>query len=323
MAEDFGDAGVLGEDGAGGVRRDQHVLHVPERGFLGQRFHAGHVQRGEADLAGGAGFDQRILIHHGAAGDVDEDHARTHGGEGGGIDQVHGGIGVGDRDHHGIGLGEGLVHLGGGEHGIEQVVVGAGAGGVAGNGGDVHVEGAGEAGAAAGEVAGADDDQAAAGHFRTAGADPAMGLLLGLEMGEAAPVGEQGHEGEFGERAGVHAAGGGDEDVAFGEAHGLHVLADAGAGGLDPFQLGEQRQFFRGREVPQDVGFGEHFLPALLLQMGAGEAVDALVVGGVAGGGQEGGVVEHLQRGMRLADRGDVLGFEGGGDHDGMGHGAF
>lgn len=197
--------------------------------------------------------------------------------------------------------------------------MGPGAGGVAGDGDDVHVEGAGDAGAAPGEVAGAEEDEGPAGEVVAAVAFPAGVGLFGLEVVEAAEMAEEGHERPLGERPGVDAARGGDEDTGAVEAEAGDGGADAGGCGLDPGEAGQEGEVGRVGEAEEDVGAGEHGLPAGLLLRGAVEG-GAGVVAGEAGGGEEGFVMEDLEAvGGEGAEAGDVLVFEGGCDDEDVG----
>jgi hypothetical protein len=86
-------------------------------------------------------------------------------------------------------------------------------------------------------------------------ANRSMRPLLGHEVGQAAKVGKQRHEHEFGERAGMDPARRGDEDVGVLNSKRLDVLADTGAGRLDPFQTrGGGHIVCRPRQIPQDIG---------------------------------------------------------------------
>ncbi len=54
------------------MRRQHHVLHVPQRGILGQGFRVGDVEGGAGELMGLQGVQQRGLVDDGATGDVDQ-----------------------------------------------------------------------------------------------------------------------------------------------------------------------------------------------------------------------------------------------------------
>ena len=150
--------------------------------------------------------------------------------------------------------------------------------------------------------------------------------LLGLQICEAAPMGEQRHEDELGERARMHAARRGDEHVRALEAERLDALADAGRGRLHPFEALRQRRVLAlARQVEQDVGAGERLAPAPLLVVIAREGLLADMVGDIAGRRPQIGLADDLELLRRDgADALDMLGLERGGDEDAkLGHRCF
>ena len=77
---------VAGEGGT--VGRDDHVVHLPQRRVLGERFGLEDVEGTACDRAGPERLDQRRLVDDAAAGDVDEIRVLAHGGEFVGADQA-------------------------------------------------------------------------------------------------------------------------------------------------------------------------------------------------------------------------------------------
>src|SRR5581483_12417258 len=62
----------------GGVRREQHVRHFPERMFGGERLAEENVEGGTAQFSVLQRVDQGRLVDDGAAADVDDDCGRLH-----------------------------------------------------------------------------------------------------------------------------------------------------------------------------------------------------------------------------------------------------
>ncbi|HUC56034.1 MAG TPA: hypothetical protein VMA95_01430 [Streptosporangiaceae bacterium] len=69
------------------------------------------VEAGAADLAGVERREQSRLVDQAAAGDVDEDRARLHGGEGGGVEHVRVGSVIHRAADDGVCLAERIVEL--------------------------------------------------------------------------------------------------------------------------------------------------------------------------------------------------------------------
>jgi len=81
-----------------------------------------------------------------------------------------------------------------------------------------------------------------------------MRSLLRIEMAQAPEISEKRHEDELGQRAGMDAAGGRENDIRPLQTKFLDRLPDTGAGGMDPSQPLRRRQVFNGRrQVPEDV----------------------------------------------------------------------
>src|SRR3984885_5432204 len=132
---------------------------------------------------------------------------------------------------------------------------------------------------------------------------------LGQLLHEIQDAGER----ELRERNRVHAGRGGERDGAVAEACPLHELPDPRAGGLHPAQPGTVARH-AGRvkpvEVEADVGGGAHRPPPLEvgLRQVPGRSV---VVGGVPGGREQFGGVEHLDGRIDRRDPRHVLRLEG------------
>ncbi|MCY1420578.1 hypothetical protein D9M71_362050 [compost metagenome] len=90
------------------VRQGHHVGQGEQR-RLAQRFLLVDVEAGGADLAVLQRLDQRRLVHHRAAGDVDQDGARLHQRQLAAADQVAGLRAERHHQHHEVGLAEQLV----------------------------------------------------------------------------------------------------------------------------------------------------------------------------------------------------------------------
>ena len=105
---------------------------------------------------------------------------------------------------------------------------------------DPHVQRTRDSCAAPREVACPEQHQRAACDLLAAIPRPAMGALLGFEVGEVAEVRQQSHEHELGQRAGMHAPRGRDDHVGAGElmTERRHCRAYARAGRLYPPQAG-------------------------------------------------------------------------------------
>ena len=112
---------------------------------------------------------------------------------------------------------------------------------------------------------------------------PVVALFLFCHVEVIFDEDEHGHDAELGEGCGVHAACGGEGDVCLGEPCAFRPLADAGAGGLYPSEVGGE--FFDAAGVPgvevseDDLCVGEVVEPSLFLFGGAVDGGAVLVVG--------------------------------------------
>src|SRR3954453_5086713 len=73
LGEELDQPRVLVHGERGGVRAEDHVVELPERARFGQGLLGEHVERGPSELARSKRVDQRLLVDHTAATDVDED----------------------------------------------------------------------------------------------------------------------------------------------------------------------------------------------------------------------------------------------------------
>lgn len=147
-----------------------------------------------------------------------------------------------------------------------------------------------------------------------------LAALVAEGLQEPAVEGEHHEHAELGEGLGVHARGGGEDDVAHRAVIPMraHVFADAGAGGLDPPEVGRQRrqlESVHAIEVEQDVRPRQQIPPLALLSRCAREW-PAVMVGRVSRRRQQIRDVQHLQPSVDGPNPFDVLRFEIAGDQD-------
>ena len=239
------------------MRTYQDVRQIPERAVRRQRLDGGDVEAGEADVATAQMADQRLFIDNLPASDIDEGNARLHGAKRRLVDHVLGRRRMRHGDDEGVACGEHAMEILGRVHGVEKLGMTSLLKHVACHRDDAHVERPPDLGNPARQVAGAEDGDRLSRDFLAAIAHPAMRPLLGHEVGQAAKMGKERHENELGERAGMDPARRGDEDVGVLNSERLDVLADTGAGRLDPFQTrGAGHIVCRPRQIPQDIGAG-------------------------------------------------------------------
>ena len=191
------------------------------------------VETGGLDLAAVETLQQGGLVHVGAPGDIDDDHAVLHLGESLG---VHDGlVAAGSAEDDDVGLGEQLVH-GDKAHGLALAALGLGA---VDHGEDLGAQGLALVAHHAADAAIADDAHGLAGDLKALG----VGLLLPLVLphgvasdGDAAGAGEEQGDGQL-----RHGVGGGPGGVLAGDAGGLGVrdvdVVHADAGPDDELQL--------------------------------------------------------------------------------------
>src|ERR1700738_4844870 len=189
--------------------------------------------------------------------DIDEGNARLHGAKRRLADHVLGRWRMRHGDDESVARGEHAMEILGRVDGVEKLGMTSLLKHVACHRDDAHVERPPDLGNPARQVAGAEDGDRLSRDFLAAIAHPAMRPLFGHEVGQAAKMSKECHENELGERAGMDPARRGDEDVGVLNSKRLDVLADTGAGRLDPFQArGAGHIVCRPRQIPQDLGAG-------------------------------------------------------------------
>ena len=196
------------------------------------------------------GGNHRRLVDNLAAGDVDQRHPRPHRGDRVCVNHVVGRIGVRHRHHHRIRFAQHLVQVANIDDAVEQRVVQPRPRGGARHGDHPHLERLRQLGAAARQIARADNHQRAAGNFLAAIAFPAMRKLFAMQMPQPAKMLQQRHEGKFRQRPRMHPARRGHQNIACRQPQPRRTLPHPGAGGLNPPQLVRHRQFVRRGQIP-------------------------------------------------------------------------
>src|SRR5215218_3416293 len=114
------------------------------------------------------------------------------------------------------------------------------------------------------DPAGSNNRDRLARQLATAEATPGALPLHAVKLAETLLVVEQHREHKLGERFGMNAAGGGDDQVTVGDTETMNVLADARGGGLHPLQARrkfERTGVFRCREIPEHLGTAQQASP--------------------------------------------------------------
>jgi hypothetical protein len=139
-----------------GKRRDEHVLHSPQRRGRGQRLLDHDVERGAPDLPSRERVDERRLVDHAPARRVEKIRGRLHAAERIGIDQLLGFRRQRAGEGNEIGLRQKCVELG---HRVHCIRVSGTGARVAAYADDAHVERFGELRQPAADLSEADDQQ--------------------------------------------------------------------------------------------------------------------------------------------------------------------
>ena len=256
---------------AGDVRAEDHAVRREERAVArGLDFE--RVEAGTGDRAGGQGFGEGGFVDKAAAGGVDEEGARLHGGELGGADHALGRRQAGHVQGNEVGIAEGASPARDMRDAEGHHVVGRHLGII---GDDVHVEGGGAARQLAADAAEAEDEQRAAGEideFEAAGEIPVAAadgaVMAKRRLGE----GEDEIHRVLGDRAGMDPADDGERYALSRQSIDRHIVVADAVAGDDLQAIGVDEGFARERRHAEEkcVGIrkaGEERLGAIVRQV--------------------------------------------------------